>query len=213
MNERENEEWLRLLREPGAQASAAIADLRHVVRGGLQRALAGRASVGDAQIDDLTQDATLKVLGALDSFRGASRFTTWAITISIRVALTELRRARWKDVSLDQLTESTGEPSAVATPDANAHVARERMIAALYQVLDTELTERQRRALIAELKGMPQAEVAAQLGMNRNALYKLTHDARRKLRQGLAAGGFSEDDVREAFELPSQGGMPPRGAP
>ncbi|XXX80847.1 sigma-70 family RNA polymerase sigma factor [Sorangium sp. So ce134] len=213
MSERTNEEWLRLLREPDAQASAAVAELRRVVRGGLQRALAGRTGVGDAQIDDLTQDATLKVLGALDSFRGASRFTTWAITISIRVALTELRRARWKDVSLDQLTESTGGPIPLAAPDPNAHAARERMIAALHRVLDTELTDRQRRALIAELKGMPQAAIAEQLGTTRNALYKLTHDARRKLRQGLAAAGFSEDDVREAFDIPSQGGMPPREAP
>ncbi|WP_437725626.1 sigma-70 family RNA polymerase sigma factor [Sorangium sp. So ce861] len=213
MSERTNEEWLRLLREPEAQASAAVAELRHVVRGGLRRALAGRAGVGDALIDDLSQDATLKVLGALDSFRGASRFTTWAITISIRVALTELRRARWKDVSLDQMTESAGGAIPIAAPDASAHVARERMIAALYQVLDTELTDRQRRALIAELRGMPQAAIAEQLGTTRNALYKLTHDARLKLREGLAAAGFGEDDVREAFDTPSQGGMPSRGAP
>ncbi|WP_437571678.1 sigma-70 family RNA polymerase sigma factor [Sorangium sp. So ce542] len=213
MSERTNEEWLRLLGEPEAQASAAVAELRHVVRGGLQRALAGRAGVGDAVIDDLTQDATLKVLGALGSFRGASRFTTWAIAISIRVALTELRRARWKDVSLDQLTEGAGEPIPIAAPDASAHVARERMIAALYQVLDTELTDRQRRALVAELRGMPQVEIAEQLGTTRNALYKLTHDARLKLRGGLAAAGFGEDDVREAFDIPSPGGMPSRGAP
>ncbi|WP_437675239.1 sigma-70 family RNA polymerase sigma factor [Sorangium sp. So ce131] len=213
MSERTNEEWLRLLREPGAQANAAVAELRRVVRGGLQRALAGRSGVGDAVLDDLAQDATLKVLGALDSFRGRSRFTTWAVTISIRVALTDLRRARWKDVSLDQLTESTGGPIPIAAPDANTHAARERVIAALYHALDTELTDRQRRALIAELKGMPQAEIAEQLETTRNALYKLTHDARRKLQQGLAAAGFSEDDVREAFDIPSQEGTPPRGAP
>lgn len=36
---------------------------------------------------------------------GESRFTTWAQRISVRVALTELRRLRWRDVSLDEALE------------------------------------------------------------------------------------------------------------
>jgi RNA polymerase sigma-70 factor (ECF subfamily) len=48
---------------------------------------------------------------------------------------------------------------------------------------------------------MPQAEIAAQMGLTRNALYKLTHDARKNLKRGLEAAGIGEDEVRETFGL------------
>jgi hypothetical protein len=37
------------------------------------------------------------------------------------------------------------------------------------------------------------------LGSIRNALYKLTHDARKRLRQGLEAAGFTAEDIGTAF--------------
>ena len=42
---------------------------------------------------------------------------------------------------------------------------------------------------------MPQDEIARQLGSNRNALYKLTHDARKKLKERLEAAGFTAEDL------------------
>ena len=54
-------------------------------------------------------------------------------------------------------------------------------------------------ALTAELNEMPQDEIARYLGSNRNALYKLTHDARRRLRQGLEAAGFTAENIGTAF--------------
>jgi RNA polymerase sigma-70 factor (ECF subfamily) len=67
-------------------------------------------------------------------------------------------------------------------------------------VIDEELTEKQRAVLYAELRGMPHAEIAAQLGMKRNALYKLAHDARKRVKAALQAAGISEADVLWAFE-------------
>jgi RNA polymerase sigma-70 factor (ECF subfamily) len=58
---------------------------------------------------------------------------------------------------------------------------RERVRAALRNAIDNELTPRQRAVLVAELQGMPHAEIAKELRMNRNALYKLAHDARKKV--------------------------------
>ena len=55
------------------------------------------------------------------------------------------------------------------------------------------------RALTAELGGMPLPQIAEKLGSNTNSLYKLLHDARKKLRRGLEAAGFTSDDVREAW--------------
>ena len=61
--------------------------------------------------------------------------------------------------------------------------------------IQNDLTKRQRTALLAELKGVPQDEIARNLGSNRNAIYKLTHDARKKLNQRLEAAGFTAEDV------------------
>ncbi len=64
------------------------------------------------------------------------------------------------------------------------------------QMLQEELTERQRDALMAVMvHGMPMEEVARRMGSNRNALYKLLHDARKRLRSALIARGISDDDL------------------
>lgn len=201
MTDRTNEDWLQSLGGQRAE-EAAVWELCEVVRHGLRRALAGRAAADDGFIEDMTQEGVIKVLGGLTTFRGDSRFTTWAITIAVRVAFTELRRARWRDVSLDRLVEDS--PTTLPTApliDGSSEDARKAILAEMHRVLECDLTDRQRQALVAELRGMPQAEIAAQMGLTRNALYKLTHDARQSLKRRLEAMGISDDEVREAFDL------------
>ncbi len=202
MTERTNEDWLQSLGGTNTADGAAVAELREVLRRGLRRALTGRAAADDGFIEDMTQEGVLKVLGGLTTFRGDSRFTTWAITVAVRVAFTELRRARWRDVSLDRLVEDNPARLPPAPPAGGpAQAARQAVLAEMHRVVETDLTGRQRQALVAELRGMPQGEIAAQMGLTRNALYKLTHDARQKLKRGLEAAGISGDEVREAFDL------------
>jgi RNA polymerase sigma-70 factor (ECF subfamily) len=176
--ERTNEVWLQSLGGSGAADEAAVAELREVLRRGLRRALAGRAAADDGFIEDMAQEGVLKVLGGLATFRGDSRFTSWAITVAVRVAFTELRRARWRDVSLDRLVEDAPARLPTTPPaDGPSQDARQTILAEMHRVLESGLTDRQRQALVAELRGMPQGEIAAQMGLTRNALYKLTHDA------------------------------------
>jgi RNA polymerase sigma-70 factor, ECF subfamily len=189
----------------GPQASPetarAQAQLRVVLVAGLRRALRDRASA--EACEDFAQDALLRVREKLTSFRGDSRFTTWALALSVRIAFDELRHARWKDVSFEALTAQATAPLRFEPREEPAQergLAQTRVLHALSEVLDGQLTEKQRRVLVAELSGMPQAEIALQLGMNRNALYKLAHDARRKVKAQLEAAGVSADDVRWAFE-------------
>jgi RNA polymerase sigma-70 factor, ECF subfamily len=47
---------------------------------------------------------------------------------------------------------------------------------------------------------MPISEVARRMGTNQNALYKLLHDARRKLKRQMEAAGLSPLEVLAAFE-------------
>lgn len=201
MTERTNDDWLQSLGGKAADETA-VAELRETLRHGLRRALTGRAAADDGFIEDMTQEGVLKVLGGLTTFRGDCRFTTWAITLAVRVAFTELRRARWRDVSLDQIVADAPARLPPAPPsDGSSQDTRQSVLATMHRVIGTELTDRQRQALVAELRGMPQAEIAAQMGLTRNALYKLTHDARQKLKHGLEAVGITGDEVRESFDL------------
>jgi len=86
----------------------ALAELRQILLGGLRHALSVKGQVSDDDLEDFVQEALLRTLAALDTFRGESRFTTWAQKIAVHVAFTELRRKRWSDVSLDELTASAG---------------------------------------------------------------------------------------------------------
>jgi RNA polymerase sigma-70 factor (ECF subfamily) len=159
--------------------------------------------VGEDMCEDFAQDALVRVRERISSFRGDSRFTTWALSIATRIAFDELRHKRWKDVSFEAIAQESRTP-VVFEPSAEAGqergLVRERVLSALAEVIDRHLTERQRAVLAAELQGMPQAEIAAQLGMNRNALYKLAHDARKRVKSQLEATGISETDVLWGFE-------------
>jgi RNA polymerase sigma-70 factor, ECF subfamily len=63
-----------------------------------------------------------------------------------------------------------------------------------------ELTEKQRKALMAIMEGFPLEEAAQRLGMNRNALYKLMHDARLRLKRRLEKEGLTPKEVLSVFE-------------
>ena len=203
MSQRTNQEWLDALRGP--QRDAALAELRTLLVRGLRLALFGVSGVDDANLEDFTQDALVKILAGLDSFRGEARFTTWAQKIAINVAFTELRRTRWRDISLD---EAAGDPNDDFIPETFADSAagpeteaiQHSVLSALREAIDQDLTDKQREALIAvRLQGMPLVEVARRMNTNRNALYKLLHDARKRLKMRLMAKGLSAEDILSAF--------------
>lgn len=192
---RDNDTWLAELR---AQDESALVQLREILVRNLGRALSDHHRADEAFLEDVAQDAVLRILDRLDQFQGRSRFTTWSTTIAIRLAMTELRRRRWRDVSLDAvIADSNFDPTATIddSTSPSGQLDRAAIFTALHDAIQSALTEKQRTALLAELKGMPQDEIARHLGSNRNAVYKLTHDARKKLKQHLQAAGYSAADV------------------
>jgi RNA polymerase sigma-70 factor (ECF subfamily) len=63
-------------------------------------------------------------------------------------------------------------------------------------VIDTVLTDRQRRIFVSiVLNEVPVDALAAELGSNRNAIYKALFDARRKLRAALVANGYLDNNT------------------
>lgn len=196
---RSNETWVSHLRGPEAEQGAALSDLRLALLRGLRRALSPHG-VDEAFLEDATQDALLQILARLDQFRGRSRFVTWATSIAIRVALSALRHRRWKDVSLeDLLADASFEEAFAAVDDGSDGLERSAILEKMREVIERRLTARQRTALLAELKGVPLGEIARHLGSNRNAVYKLTHDARKQLRRGLEVAGYYADDIGRAL--------------
>jgi RNA polymerase sigma-70 factor (ECF subfamily) len=73
------------------------------------------------------------------------------------------------------------------------------IVAEFRRFIDEELTDRQRTALLAALGGMPLEAVADRMGTNRNALYKLLHDARKRLKRRMLAEMLSPQDVLSTF--------------
>jgi RNA polymerase sigma-70 factor (ECF subfamily) len=202
VRERTNEQWLAELRGPNP--GEALTDLYDLLVRGLRAALGGYGGGVEANVGDFAQEALIKITGNLDSFRGESRFTTWAHKIAMSVAFTELKRRRWRDVSLQDLfarreAADRGPADTQLTPEQLTF--QNMVLGELRRLVDEELTDRQREAVVAViLEEMPVSEVARRMGTNQNALYKLLHDARRKLKRQMEAAGLSPEEVLAAFE-------------
>lgn len=210
MAKRTNEEWLTELATPGTERESALADLHNILLAGLRRGLLGRINTNvpefEAQAEDFVQEATLKILDKLDTFAGRSLFTTWAHKIAVSVALTELRRKRWQDNSLDgMLTTETGDytPKFIADKSPQPEKAAEQaeMLAHVQRLIDEKLTEKQQMVLkTAVIQDKSTNEVAEIMGMKPNAIYKLLHDARVRLKRELEEDGLTTTDILSVFQ-------------
>jgi RNA polymerase sigma-70 factor, ECF subfamily len=200
VTERDNDQWLTDLRGP--KKDEALADLRILLVRGLRAALHGRTRSVEPSIEDFVQEALIKILDNLDSFRGESRFTVWTQKICVRTAFAEMRRSRWRDVSLDEMIDRQGE--SISTPsdpltDPEQAATKGMILAEFRRFIDEELTDRQRTALLAEFGGLPLEAIADRMDTNRNALYKLLHDARKRLKRRMEAENVLPQDVLGAF--------------
>lgn len=210
---RTNEEWLADLQPESPRREAAIRDLRdYLMRAVLVYLTRHRSDVAGLDYDEIQQMAedwaqqgVLQVLDRSASFRGDSKFTTWAYRVAINLVAGDLRRKHWETVSLDALTESSLPDSRWTEdgdqPSPEDELARSELWAAVQSVIHEDLTPRQRTVLTqVVLHGVPVDVVAEQMNTNRNNIYKIIHDARRKLRQELALRDWSTEDVMAAFQ-------------
>jgi RNA polymerase sigma-70 factor, ECF subfamily len=208
---RDNDAWLGDLHAGGERRDAALADLRalliRALPQGLSRLLSPRNPEFESFVEDTVQETLMRTLAGLDSFEGRSQFTTWTYKIAVRAALNELRRRRWRDVSLEGLEGDESEVGAshqFASPAPNPEIAVERadILERVQQFMAEELTERQRAAMYAiNMQGVPMEEVARRMGTNRNALYKLLHDGRLRLKHRLEREGLPPKELLEMFGL------------
>lgn len=146
----------------------------------------------------------MKIIDNIDSFKGKSKFTTWAMKIAINVTLTQLRRKEWKNFSLDALEYPQNlfdEQTLIHPFDSPEEKAMKRtMVAMINRAVKEELTPIQREVMIAAFyHHIPLTEIAHRKGSTKNALYKIIHDARMHLRELLKDKDISVDEILALF--------------
>jgi RNA polymerase sigma-70 factor, ECF subfamily len=176
---------LAALRRP--QRDAAVAELHALLLRAARFELRRRNVLDDDLAHDAADDALMAILGKLDSFRGASRFTTWAYKFALLEAGVKARRRAWRGREI-QIDEERWPEIPDQGLSAHARLEQQELLRAIQRAVRTELTPHQREVFCAlALNGIPIDVLAERLGSTRGALYKTLHDARRKLRD--ATGG------------------------
>lgn len=149
----------------GAERDSAFAEIYRAyapkVRGLCALLLRGRG-----EIDDALQETFIAVAGALHTYRGEARLSTWIFRIAVRTSLRVAGRARVHEPLED-------EPAA---PNADLETSR-RLRAAM-----AELPAEQRAALaLFSIEGLRHGEIAEILGVPEGTVWSRLHAARRRL--------------------------------
>jgi RNA polymerase sigma-70 factor, ECF subfamily len=210
----ESDAWVRQLSGTGRERDGAIqrlhALLLRAARFEVGRRRAPVAVAGSDGVDDLAvqaaDDALVAILTKLHTYRGDSRFTTWAYKFALLEAAVKLRRRPWHGRELPLEADGWAEVlhDRAASPSSQAEASE--LIHAVRDAIAEVLTAHQRAVLVAiTLNDVPIDVLAERRNTTRGALYKTLHDARRKLRTRLAEDGLALDPGRHGATGSSQG--------
>lgn len=207
----ESRAWLAGLRDPGPAGERTRARLHDLLlraaRFEVGRRRGSLPHLRGGDFDDLAMqaadDALMAILAKLETFRGESRFTTWAYKFALLEAAVKLRRRAWqgREVPLEPEHWSV---MASAGPSPAGQLESSELLTAISAAIGNELSAHQREVLVAvALDGVPIDVLAERLSTTRGALYKTIHDARKKLRAHLAEAG-----LHLAADEPTTGSRP-----
>jgi len=198
-------DWVDVLTSTGREREAGLARLHGMlVRVAVRelRRRAASAAITGPEFDDLAHqaasDAMIAIIAKLDTFRGESRFTTWAYRFVVLEVSSKLGRHFWRQhpaASLDaedwdRLPDRFG-------LDPGEQAEQADLMAAVRRAVGEVLTAHQRRLFVAiVVNGIPLDAAVARSGMTRNSIYKAVFDARRKIRAYLVDNGYLEERRR-----------------
>jgi len=133
----------------------------------------------DADAEDATQDAMLKVLTSLHTYtpRADARFAAWVMTIAVNTAHRRFRRRRPELTATGELPETADEDGADPAEGLDRARRRRALLIAL-----AELSERER--LIVSLRygaELNASEIAATVGSESAAIRKILERTRTRL--------------------------------
>lgn len=200
MNQPESDPWIARLTGPQPEKDLAIHELHEYLLRVLTRTMGGKVGL---HLEDVVQEAVVRILDKLDTFEQRSKFTTWATTIANRIAISKMRRKHFDDVSLDALKSSHRVEASKVVPNAqraSVQLDRITILKMLNELIATELSDKQRVAMKALLDGSSPAEIAEQTNSNPNAVHKLIHDARLRLKQAFDAANIDSEIVMAVFD-------------
>ena len=199
----ETAEWLATLKPGAPGRDLALARLHETLVRTAQAELRRRASQagGDVtELDDIApqvaDDAMIAITGRLATFRGESRFTTWAYKFVILEVSAKLGQQFWTGLEValgpeqwEHLPAQLG-----VAPDAAGEASE--LLAAVQSAVDTLLSPYQRDVFVGLLiQGIPADALAMRLATNRNAVYTAMFEARRTIRASLVTKGYLDDSM------------------
>jgi len=189
--------WVEALSTPGRARDDAVERLHALLlRASRFEVARRRHALGYVRdnLDDLAtqaaDDALMAIMAKLDTYRGDSRFTTWAYKFAVLEAGTKVRRRAWQEREMPLEEEGWYRlPDRRAAPAGDLETAE--LLGAVRDAIADALTPHQRTVLVAvTLNDVPIDVLAERLATTRGALYKTLHDARKSLRARLAEQGL-----------------------
>jgi RNA polymerase sigma-70 factor (ECF subfamily) len=180
--------------EPDGDGAATL-NAEEVVREHAPRVynIARRMLGNDADAEDVTQDVLVQVVRKLGTFRGEAALPTWLHRVTVNAALNHRRKKanRHEESPRDPLDqfEADGHQSGPVRswsvqPDELA-LAREQQ--QLIEAAIAGLPEMYRDVyVLADVEGLPNAEIGEMLGLSVPAVKSRLHRARLMMRAALA---------------------------
>lgn len=199
--DQESASWVAALTGTGREHDDAVTRLHAMLLRMCRAELARRSNrigVSGPELDDLAYqaaaDATMAVTGKVSTFRGESRFTTWAYKFAVFEVSSKVGRHAWRTHTTPLDSEDWERLPDRLGLDPAGHAEHRQLIDAVRAAVDDELTDRQRTVFVALVVGGVSLEtLVAATGSTRNALYKTMFDARRKIRHHLVTNGYLDD--------------------
>ena len=155
--------------------------------------LALRLTGSPPDAEEVAQDALLRIIQKIDTFKGEAAFTSWVYRIAANLAYQKLRgRPKPEEVSLDDLLPVFDEMG------AHTRMITDWSDQADDQILSREAREHLERAIdllpaeykvvfvLHDMEGRPNAEIAELLDLSLPAVKSRVHRARLFLRAKLA---------------------------
>lgn len=164
-----------------------------------------RRLVGDAEAEDVAQEAFVKISRSLDGFRGDSSLSTWIYRIATNAAMDHHRkpssRGAAKSVDLPADEDLSSEERVLLhdnAPRLDTALIRKDMNECIRGLVN-DLPENYRVVLmLGDLEGFSNAEIAEILGLSLETVKIRMHRARKQLKKSMdAACNLYHDDRNE----------------
>jgi RNA polymerase sigma-70 factor (ECF subfamily) len=133
--------------------------------------------------EDLLQETLVRVWSHIGRYREQGRFRAWVFRIATNLALTELRRRRYRGATaLDRAARQTADTRA---PDPHQRLEREERGRLLAEAIE-RLPDDQRAVVLMRVRGgMALAEISAALRIPEGTVKSRLHQSVQRLRKDI----------------------------